>query len=96
MFGFSRRYACLTTKNIGKPSAGKPYTRFDKGGLAFAAMVRLLRHRQTKGMGTDRPNLKRQQPSLSSTQTFPRLPGLDAQPAAGILKPVAFELAFHL
>ena len=60
-------YACLLVKNIGKPCAGKPHARFDEGGLAKAAMVWLLRHRQTKGTGTDRPNLKRQQPALYST-----------------------------
>jgi hypothetical protein len=55
-------------KNIGKPCAGKPHARFDEGGLAKAVMVRLVRHRQTKGTGTDRPNLKQQQPVLYSTQ----------------------------
>ena len=51
-------YACLTEKDIGKPCAGKPHARFDEGGLAKAVMVRLFRHRQTKGTGTDKPNLK--------------------------------------
>jgi hypothetical protein len=54
-------------KNIGKPCAGKPHARFDEGGLAKAAMVRIMRHRQTKEAETDRPDLKRQQPALYST-----------------------------
>jgi hypothetical protein len=54
-------------KDIGKPCAGKPHARFDEGGLAKAVMMRLFRHRQTKGTGTDKPNLKRQQPALYST-----------------------------
>ena len=60
--------ACLMVKNIGKPCAGKPHARFDEGGLAKAAMVRLLRHRQTKVTETDRPSLQ-QQPALYSTCT---------------------------
>ena len=39
---------CFTVKNIGKPCAGKPHARFDEGGLAMAAMAKLVRHRQTK------------------------------------------------
>jgi hypothetical protein len=39
----------------------------DEGGLAAAAMVRLVRHRQTKGAETDRPGLMLQQPALYST-----------------------------
>ena len=42
-------------KNIGKPYTGKPYVRFDEGGLAKDSMDWLLRHRQTKGAETDRP-----------------------------------------
>ena len=42
-------------KNIGKPYTGKPYVRFDEGGLAKESMDWLLRHRQTKGAETDRP-----------------------------------------
>jgi len=42
-------------KNIGKPYTGKPYVRFDEGGLAKNSMDWLLRHRQTKGAETDRP-----------------------------------------
>ena len=42
-------------KNIGKPYTGKPYVRFDEGGLAKGSMGWLLRHRQTKGAETDRP-----------------------------------------
>ena len=47
--------ACLDVKNIGKPYTGKPYVRFDEGGLAKDSMDWLLRHRQTKGAETDRP-----------------------------------------
>jgi len=47
--------ACREVKNIGKPCAGKPHARFDEGGLAKDSMDWLLRHRQTKGAGTDRP-----------------------------------------
>ncbi len=59
--------ACRAVKNIGKPCAGKPHARFDEGGLAKAAMDRLMRHRQTKEAETDRPGLKLQQPALYST-----------------------------
>lgn len=62
--------ACLTVKNIGKPCAGKPHARFDEGGLAKAATARLLRHCQTKGAETDRPNLRSQQPALYSTPLY--------------------------
>ena len=44
-------------KNIGKPYAGKPHVRFDEGGQEKLTMVRLLRHRQTKGAVTDRLGL---------------------------------------
>jgi len=47
--------ACLAVKNIGKPYTGKPYVRFDEGGLVKDSMDWLLRHRQTKGAETDRP-----------------------------------------
>lgn len=40
--------ASLGMKNIGKPCTGKPYARFDEGGLATVIRVTLLRHRQTK------------------------------------------------
>ncbi len=46
--------ACPGMKNIGKPCTGKPYARFDEGGLVKAPMDWLLRHRQTKGAETDR------------------------------------------
>ena len=36
-------------KNIGKPCAGKLHARFDEGGQVKLTMVRLVRHRQTKG-----------------------------------------------
>jgi len=49
--------ACFGMKNIGKPCTGKPYARFDEGGQVMMSMVRLLRHRQTKGAETDRSNL---------------------------------------
>jgi len=41
-------------KSIGKPCPGKPYARFDKGGLVMASMAWLLRHRRTKVAETDR------------------------------------------
>ena len=44
--------------NIGKPCTGEPYARFDEGGQATMTMVRLLRHRQTKGAVTDRFDLR--------------------------------------
>jgi hypothetical protein len=59
--------ACSAVKNIGKPCAGKPHARFDEGGPAKAAKVWLLRHRQTKGAETDRPDLKSSEPALYST-----------------------------
>ena len=55
------------TKNIGKPCTGKPYARFDEGGQANSAMVRLMRHRQTKGAETDRSWLSLDKPALYST-----------------------------
>jgi len=45
-------------KNIGKPCTGKPYARFDEGGLVMESMDWLLRHRLTKGAATDRPMSK--------------------------------------
>jgi len=45
-------------KNIGKPCTGKPYARFDEGGLVMVSMDWLLRHRQTKEAETDRPVTK--------------------------------------
>jgi hypothetical protein len=50
--------ACLGVKHIGKPCTGELYARFDEGGLASVTMARLLRHRQTKGAETDRPDLR--------------------------------------
>ena len=41
-------------KSIGKPCTGKPYARFDEGGLVMVSMDWLLRHRRTKGAETDR------------------------------------------
>ena len=52
------------TENIGKPCAGEPHARFDEGARAKSVMSRLLRHRQTKGMGTVRPGLTRDYPAL--------------------------------
>ncbi len=52
--------ACLGVKHIGKPCAGEPLARFDEGGQATVARVRLLRHRQTKGAATDRLGLRAQ------------------------------------
>ena len=45
-------------KDIGKPCTGKPYARFDEGELATGTTVELLRHRQTKGVETDRLDLQ--------------------------------------
>ena len=51
-------------KNIGKPCAGKPHARFDEGGLAKAAMVWLLRHRQTEESKTKEIIIKRRKGEL--------------------------------
>ena len=48
---------CLGVKNIGKPCAGELQARFDEGGQVMRPMVRLLRHRQTKGAATDMSDL---------------------------------------
>jgi len=53
-------------KNIGKPCTGKPYARFDEGGLVMVSMDWLLRHRRTKVAETDRPTPNDDR-SLSST-----------------------------
>ena len=53
----------------------KPHARFDEGGMVEAVMVRIVRHRRTKGAETDRPNLKPHRPSLYSTH-IPSLPDL--------------------
>ena len=55
-------------KNIGKPCTGKPYARFDEGGLVTLSMEWLLRHRRTKGAETDRPFLPMRKPALYSTR----------------------------
>jgi len=39
---------------VGKKNIGKPYARFDEGGLVMVSMDWLLRHRLTKEAGTDR------------------------------------------
>jgi len=57
-------------KNIGKPCTGKPYARFDEGGLVMVSMDGLLRHRRTKVAETDRP-IPNGDRSLSSTLPFP-------------------------
>ena len=48
----------LSVKNIGKPCALIAHARFDEGGQEMLTMVRLLRHRQTKGAATDRLGLR--------------------------------------
>jgi len=58
-------------KSIGKPCTGKPYARFDEGGLVKLSMKWLLRHRQTKGAETDRPFLQMSNPALYSTLNCP-------------------------
>lgn len=40
--------------------------------MVEAAMVRIMRHRRTKGAETDRPNLKPHIPSLYSTHGVPQ------------------------
>ena len=57
-------------KNIGKLCTGKPYARFDEGGLVKLSMKWLLKHRQTKGAETDRLFLQMIKPALYSTQVF--------------------------
>jgi len=47
-------------ETVGKPYAGNPHVRFDEGELVTVTMVKLLRHRQTKGTGTDKPSLPMQ------------------------------------
>ena len=54
--------------NIGKPCTGKSYARFDEGGQVDVSKVRLLRHQQTKGVVTDRSDLRDRMPVLYSTQ----------------------------
>ena len=62
--------ACLGVKNIGKPCAGKSHARFDEGGQEMLTMVRLLRHRQTKGAETDRLGLWKME---SCSLLYPKL-----------------------
>ena len=57
-------------KNIGKPCTGKPYARFDEGRQVSVTRVRLLRHRQTKGVVTVRSNLQYAIPVFYSTYGF--------------------------
>jgi len=54
--GFKINY--YDPNDYGKPCTGKPYARFDEGGLVKLSMKWLLRHRQTKGAETDRPFLQ--------------------------------------
>ena len=51
------------TKNIGKPCTGKPYARFDEGGPANSAMLRLMRgpKKNREGMKARKWVLKYQQ-----------------------------------
>lgn len=51
-----------------------PWRATDEGGEANMAMVSLLRHHQTKGVGTDRRDLRRWQPALYATFFFLRQP----------------------
>ena len=70
-------------KSIGKPCTGKPYARFDEGGLVKLSMKWLLRHRQTKGAETDRPFLQMSNPALYSTSNSQALSGRgDKRPSA--------------
>jgi len=59
--------ACLGMKNIGRPCALIAHARFDEGGQVNWIMVKLLRHRQTKGAETARLNLMSYAPVLYST-----------------------------
>ena len=58
-------------KNIGKPryqvGENRIHGLMRGGGLAKAATVRLVRHRQTKRAETDKPGLMLQKPALYST-----------------------------
>jgi len=56
--------------SVGKPCTGEPYARFDEGGQVNVTMIKLSRHRQTKGTPTDRFNLRRGKPALYSTHLF--------------------------
>lgn len=44
----------LTISFFGVKNIGKPYVKFDEGGLAKDSMDWLLRHRKKKGAETDR------------------------------------------
>jgi hypothetical protein len=46
---------------------GKPYARFDEGGQVNVTMIKLWRHRQTKGAATDRFDLRCGKPVFYST-----------------------------
>jgi len=51
-----------------EPDAANPHVRFDERGVGNGSMVRLVRHRQTKGSATDRPSLNhRATPRLYTT-----------------------------
>ena len=74
--------ACLGVKNIGKPCAGKPHARFDKGGQEKQTMAGLLRHRQTKRAATDRLGLRDAEScSLLYPLLYPRSSGLASSAA---------------
>jgi hypothetical protein len=59
--------ACFGVKNIGKPYALIAHVRIDEGEQVMLTMVRLLRHRQTKGAVTDILDLRDAEPVLYST-----------------------------
>ena len=61
------------TTYYGKPCAGKPHARFDKGGLVKAGKEKLFRHCQTKGTETDKLILKLLKLALYSTLFMPFL-----------------------
>jgi len=59
---------------------GKPYARFDEGGLAIISMYSLVRHRRSKVAETDRLILTVQLPVLYSTRnSIPKLPEITMQ-----------------
>src|SRR5712692_10731271 len=67
--GVTRNIVCL----FREPDAVTPPVRFDKRGCGNVALVRLLRHRQTKGPVSARPHLNRRATPRLHLRT--RIPG---------------------
>jgi hypothetical protein len=78
---------------IGKPCAGEPLARFDEGGQATVARVRLLRHRQTKGAATDRLGLRAQDACSLLYPEFALQPRGEAASAASACYAEPFALS---